>query len=136
VGELPKQLLAWMARLMPKMRNEGSGSVQVGKVGGNVTIVNVTQHLSHTYLDPQMPVAIATQEQRDVLRMIRLLPNSEGVYKFMERSFQTRMVIDLEPVELLRVRKYVESIRRRMGARSHAFHQAPADFKKSQHGEI
>lgn len=42
------------------------------------------------------------------------LPNKEAVFSWMQKSFGTRMVMDLKPSEVLRTRRYVETIHRRM----------------------
>lgn len=114
MGEIPKQLWAWLARMLPKQQNEGAGAVQVGKVGGdvvsNVTIVNI----SHSQFSNTQSGSIATVQQREVLGMIRGLRNNESVFMFMEKHFGTRMVIDLQPSQLVRVKRYVEAINRRM----------------------
>ena len=111
MGELPRQLLAWMARLLPKQKVQGNGAIQVGKVGGNVTIVHVT-HAPDS--QAPKPASLTTPEQREVLAMIRRLRNKEAVFVWMEKSFGTRRVINLQPFELLRTRRYVETIHRRM----------------------
>ncbi len=36
MGELPKQLLAWLAKLLPQQRVRGDHAVQVGKVQGGM----------------------------------------------------------------------------------------------------
>ncbi|CAN7556529.1 hypothetical protein LJR074_004008 [Acidovorax sp. LjRoot74] len=111
MGELPKQLLAWIAKLLPKQKVQGNGAIQVGKVSGNVTIVHVT-HAP----DSQVSKApsLTTPEQREVLGMIRKLKNREAVFSWMQKSFGTRMVMDLKPSEVLRARRYIETINRRM----------------------
>ncbi|GKT20032.1 hypothetical protein AVHY2522_24595 [Acidovorax sp. SUPP2522] len=52
--------------------------------------------------------------------MIRQLHDNKGVFLFMEKTFGTRMVIDLAPAQLLRVRRYVETIHRRTQGREKA----------------
>lgn len=111
MGELPKQLLAWIAKLLPKQKVEGNGAIQVGKVGGNVTIVHVTHTPSS---QASKPASLTTPEQREVLGLIRRLRNEEAVFVWMEKSFGTRRVINLQPYELLRTRRYVETIHSRM----------------------
>lgn len=115
MSELPKQLLAWLARLLPKQKIQGDGAVQVGKVGGNFTVVNVTQYQAPAPSEHfhQRNGSIANPEQREVLRMISRLHNKDSIFLFMTRQFGTHMVIDLQPSQLLRVRRYVESINRR-----------------------
>lgn len=115
------QLLAWVAKLLPRQKNEGAGSVQVGQAGGdvtttsNVTIINV---VAQPIGGQDLPVTLATPAQREVLAMIRKLHNREAVFVFMQRQFGTRMVIDLQPSQLLRVRRYVEVIQSRARGKS------------------
>lgn len=111
MGELPKQLWAMLAKLLPKQKVQGDGAIQVGKVGGNVTIVHVTQSPESS---DTKPVSLTTAEQREVLGLIRRLRNNESVFVWMEKSFGTRMVMDLKPSEVMRTRRYVETIHRRM----------------------
>ncbi len=126
------ELLAWlkglMTSLMPKQKMDGDGGVMIGKVDGGVSQIthnvnNVThQHFYGPLQRQDADVAaetksggIATYEQRQVLLMIRSLPKTDSVFAFMERTFGTKMVIDLQPRELARLRKYVETIQRRTG---------------------
>lgn len=121
MGELPKQLLAWIARWLPKQSNQGDGAVQIGKAGGNVTtshvtIVNFNHHHNVQSPPPQdeaRKAPQATPQQKEVLKMIRRLPNGHAVLNFMEREFGTRMVIQLNPAQLSRVRKYIEVVQSR-----------------------
>jgi hypothetical protein len=126
--EIPKQLLAWLRQLLPKQKNSGSGVVQVGKAG-DVTVVNITNHTMHMphihanaghRLSPvpvSTPKRQATTAQREVLDMMKLLDEREGlVLDFMQREFGTRRVIDLTDAQLYRVRRYVEvSLKRGRG---------------------
>lgn len=43
-----------------------------------------------------------------------VLSNNEAVFLWMEKSFGTRMVMDLKPSEVMRTRRYVETIKHRM----------------------
>lgn len=128
MSELPRQFLAWIASLLPTNKNKGDGGFQVGKISGPVTVVNVFGQLSPENSGPQ-PVdadpGIATPTQREVLRLLRgLSPRErEAVLLFMERTFQTRMVIDLRPAQQMRVRKYIEAIQRRQGTNEKAMRQ-------------
>lgn len=132
MSELPKWLGALVARLLPKQKTEGDHGAQFGKVGGNVTIVHVTQHVRTEPVSPAaaqpfattapaavpVPAAqpyrpgggVANEEQRHVLHLIRRLPSPAGVHEFMQREFGTHMVIHLQPRQLHRVRRYVEKI--------------------------
>lgn len=97
-----------------RMDHGAHGSVQVGHAGGPVTIVNVTQHLDasvRTATPRARPVA--NDAQREVLRLMRGLPDQVVVEDFMHREFGTRKVIELDHPQLYRVRRYVETIRQR-----------------------
>lgn len=119
MGELPKQLLAWIARLLPKQKVQGDGAIQVGKVEGGMQVVH--QHFysaapnglgaSRTDDEKAPP---ATPEQREVLAMMKVLdkPTRYKVLKFMRDNFGTAMVIELSPSQVYRVRRYVETINR------------------------
>ncbi|WP_343590147.1 hypothetical protein [Paracidovorax wautersii] len=115
-------MLAWIAKLLPKQKNEGSGAVQIGQAGGdvttnstsNVTIINLVTPAAAEAASPQPPPALTTVEQREVLAMIRKVPNREAVFLFMQKQFGTRMVIDLQPQQLLRLRRYVEAIHKNL----------------------
>lgn len=128
--ELPRQFWTWIVRLLPKQQNSGSGAVQVGRADGDVKVLQLTQHIyarsfpaplavtpqtcappqpSHpSPPPPQRPVA--TPEQRDVLFLMQKLPDRIAVLDFMEREFNTRMVIELQPVQVYRLRRYVEVV--------------------------
>ena len=120
MGELPRQLLAWIARLLPKQKVQGDGAIQVGKVEGGMQVV-------HQHFYPSAPsgygpsrtddekAQAATPEQREVLALMKVLdkPTRYKVLKFMRDSFGTAMVIELLPSQVYRVRRYVETINRR-----------------------
>ncbi|MBF9263376.1 hypothetical protein [Paracidovorax cattleyae] len=114
-----RQIQAIKEKLLPKLINRGSGGVQVGKVSGDVTatsfvtIVNVQAESSASRREESGSSSLTTPEQREVLRMIRQLPVADSVFTFMKREFGTHMVIDLQPSQLLRVRRYIEAINRR-----------------------
>ena len=128
MSELPRQLLAWIASLLPKQKNQGDGGFQVGKISGPVTVVNVYGQLSPDNSKPQAQEpdsGVATPSQKEVLRLLRGLATREreAVLLFMERTFHTRMVIDLGPAQQMRVRKYIEAIQRRQGTNEKAIRQ-------------
>lgn len=91
--------------LAPGQKNKGGGSVQVGHMTGNVTVIN--HH--HGTRSPNDRRASAAQ-QREVLDMMDRVPDRITVLKFMEREFATRMVIDLHPSQLYRLRRYLEVV--------------------------
>lgn len=103
--ELPKQLLAWLGRLLPKQEVKGNSNVQVGQVGGNFTVIN--NH--HKHLAPRAPVAFSA-EHGAVLDLMKQLENRVAVLEFMQREFGTKMVKELQPAELFRLRRYVEVV--------------------------
>ena len=113
---------------MPKQKMNGDGGVMIGKVDGSVSQVthnvsNITHQHFYGPLQGQDADAgaeaksggIATYEQRQVLSMIRSLRNSDAVFAFMQRTFGTKMVIDLDSRQLAQVRKYVETIKKHAG---------------------
>lgn len=118
MGDAKKWLLAWIAKLLPKQTNTASGSVQVGQAGGNVNIVNLTQHLTlhHAPVHTGQPSAqaarprAATPEQREVLALLARAPDRKAVLDFMRREFNNTMVIDLDGRQLFRLRRYVETV--------------------------
>lgn len=125
--------MRWLLRLQPqqKMQESGSGNVQAAKVDGDLhnnhstrsSVAQIAQgvHVGHVdggvhvyqFHSQQQITTISNAEQRAVLAMIRRLRNGEAVFAFMARTFGTRMVIDLQPSQLLRVRRYVETINQR-----------------------
>lgn len=141
--ELPKwfsRLLDWLPpqskpqQLLPRQEVVGDKAVQLGQVGGSVTIVHLTLPpvpVPVTTLPPApvppaaaKPVArfvpsavlptrsagVANEAQRQVLHLIRQVPYPAAVHEFMQREFGTHMVIHLQPPQLYRVRRYVEAI--------------------------
>lgn len=99
------------------MQDVGKGNVQIGQNNGQVRVVtlkqerNVTNIHYHKEAEPA-PVEMMSAQQKEVFAMICRLPNSDSTYAFMERSFGTRMVMDLQPSQVLRVRRYVEAIKK------------------------
>ena len=120
MGELPKQLLAWIAKLLPKQTVQGDGAIQVGKVEGGMQVV-------HQHFYPSLPTAqsagkvgaeraqSATAAQRELLALMKPLGKAARikVLDFMRREFNTAMVIELLPDQVYRVRRYVETINSR-----------------------
>lgn len=100
----------WKAllKLLPSQQNTASGVVQAGKVDGNITVIN---HHHHTApVQPQRKTPRATTEQKAILRLMDEVPDRIAVLDFMEREFSTRMVIDLNPAQQFRLRRYVEVV--------------------------
>ncbi len=101
-----KQLLRELIRaLLPKQNSKGSGVVQAGRIDGNVTVIN--NH--HKHLAPRAPVAFSA-EHGAVLDLMKQLENRVAVLEFMQREFGTKMVKELQPAELFRLRRYVEVV--------------------------
>jgi len=120
---IPKWLLDWMRKLLPKQEVKGDFGVQIGKAGP-VTVVHNTYHVNTTVTSPPEPYRqvvdprprqAANDDQKKVLRLMRKLPSDEKVLEFMQREFKTTRVIDLEGQQLYRVRRYVEAIQSRSG---------------------
>lgn len=110
-----------MRKLLPKQEVRGDHGVQIGKAGP-VTVVHNVFHVNTT-LPPRTPQSrqsadpkprpSANEDQRQVLRLMRKLPNDEKVLEFMQREFKTTRVIELEGHQLYRVRRYVETVKSR-----------------------
>jgi len=102
-----------IARLLPKQENSGVDGVQVGRAGGDVTVVHLTQHIHNGHAPERPPTAISNElreQQSQVLRAMGLVPDRDAVLKFMRREFDTHMVIELQPFQLKRLHRYVETI--------------------------
>ncbi|GKT22569.1 hypothetical protein [Acidovorax sp. SUPP3334] len=124
---VPKWLREWIANLGPKQKNSGSGAVQMGNVAGPVQ--NVTQVHQHFYASPASHSQAASEQprqvtdaQKEVLALLKQLdrPMRITVLEFMRREFKTAMVIELMPGQLYRVRRYVETVRRKVEKRERA----------------
>jgi len=125
VRELKKWLAKMISRMMPTQNSSGDGAIQIGKMGGGVTQVQVTQHIYVPRPAPQTnappfrvshpdrrsaPRSAIKESQRQVLALLDQVPDRITVLDFMDREFGTRMVIDLTATQLYRVRRYVEVI--------------------------
>jgi len=114
---------------MPSHRSEGDNATHVGKVNGDFASQQVTMHVTQNFYPPQteapetnlsgtggipVPQPRSRQptpaEQSAVLRRLDQLINRVPILEFMERDFQTRMVIDLEVAELKRVHLYLDAV--------------------------
>lgn len=126
MGELPKQLLAWLARLLPKQKARGDGAIQVGKVGGSVQAVTQVVH-QHFYPMAGTPAQVPavqppaandggklTPEQREVYALMRQLRRRDynRVVIFMREQLGTGLVQQLHGQALFRLRRYVETVHR------------------------
>lgn len=119
MGVVKKWLRDWMTRLMPKQKSSGDGAVQMGHVGGNVTINQITHRnvvrQASSVLGRQSgcePLPM-TEKQKEVLMLMKPLPDPVRitVLDFMRREFGTAMVKELQPRDLYRVRMYVLKVR-------------------------
>ena len=136
MGELPKQLLAWIAKLLPKQKVQGDNAVQVGNVNGDlhtdhsthnnaIHVTHVTHH--HFYAVAGTPAQAPdsrpaasndggrlTPEQLEVFKLMKQLPprTYNKVVAFMRDKFNTCLVNQLHGQQLYRVRRYVETIQR------------------------
>lgn len=119
-----------ISRMMPTQTSSGDGSIQIGKMGGGVTNVHLTQHIYAPNSAPQTdpppihvsrpdrrsgPRSSPKEEQRQVLALLERVPDRIAVLDFMDREFGTRMVIELAPAQVFRVRRYVEVILKNAG---------------------
>jgi hypothetical protein len=86
--------------LAPKTQQDNKGSgIQIGTVGGDVTIMN-----------GQRATSAVSLEQRHLLGLLNRVPDREAVYKFLEREFGCRMVVDLKHSQVIRATRYCETI--------------------------
>lgn len=105
MNELQRMWKALMKHVLPKLKNTASGVVQVGQVNGNITV--------HNY--HQAPVKVATRskatpDQKRLLDLLKQVPDRAVILNFMQREFGTSLVIKLEPPQVFRVRRYVETV--------------------------
>lgn len=126
MGELPRQWLAWLARLLPQQKVWGNDAVQVGRLQGGLhmdrsthssSAVHVTQVThQHFYAAPGAPTDSArlSPEQRAVFALMKRLPPRDyrKVLAFMRREFETALVHQLGARQLYRLRRYVETMQR------------------------
>ncbi|HEY0954011.1 MAG TPA: hypothetical protein VGE36_04590 [Roseateles sp.] len=130
-------MLKALKKLRPQQQNTGAGSVQVGKAGRDVQVVNVHQVHQHFYASaPQASPAPApaprpvesarvaqplTDVHREALALMEPLPKRTriAVLDFMSREFGTRMVKELHPAEAHRVRLYVRQVRENRKREAH-----------------
>ena len=92
MGELPKQLLAWIAKLLPKQKVQGDNAVQVGKVNGDlhtdhsthnnaIHVTHVTHH--HFYAVAGTPAQAPDSRPAASNDGGRLTPEQLEVFKLM-----------------------------------------------------
>jgi hypothetical protein len=107
-----RELLQWLQKIIqkskPSQHSKGNAAVQVGELRGDVTSVHLTQNFYGVAHRPDR--AQTSAEHKQVLALLDRVSNRVAVLDFMEREFKTRMVIELTPVELYRLRRYIEVI--------------------------
>jgi hypothetical protein len=113
-----REVLQWLQKIVqqwtPRQDSSGSGAIQVGKMGGGITNVHLTQNIYHgTPPGTRRPKPVVSPECKQVLALLDQVPDRIAVLDFMEREFNTRMVIELERPQLFRVRRYVEAVLRK-----------------------
>lgn len=118
--EIPKWIKKMIGRLMPTQTSSGNGAIQIGKLQGSVTNVHLTQHIyapapMQAAAPQPRPRTTSSTDQSQVLALIDRVPDRIAVLDFMEREFDTRMVIHLGPKQLYRLRRYVEAILNNLG---------------------
>lgn len=95
--------------------------MQVGRAGGDVKVLHVTQHIYGAHAPPHgshlphhQPHSHhghpAARDVHLVLALLDQVPDRIAVLDFMDREFGTRMVIELLPAQVFRVRRYAEVI--------------------------
>lgn len=113
--EIKKWLTQLISRMMPTQTSSGNEAIQIGKMDGGVTNVHLTQHIyAPAPVQPPAqqprPRTTSSTDQSQVLALLDRVPDRMAVLDFMEREFDTRMVIKLDPQQLYRLRRYVEVI--------------------------
>lgn len=132
-----------MTRLMPQQQSSGSGAVHMGHVSGSVHNITQVQRdgaiqvgkvegdlqvvHQHYYPPPStqasacaVRASTTSAAHREVLALMKPLDKTARirVLDFMRREFGTAMVIELQPTQLVRVRRYVETINNRRGVKA------------------
>lgn len=93
-----------MGLLTPKTQQDNKGSgIQIGTVGGDVTIMNGQQRVS-----------AISREQHTLLSLLGRVPDKVAVHQFLDREFGHHMVIDLKPSQVMRATRYCETILNRL----------------------
>lgn len=105
MNELQRLWRALLKHVLPTQKNTASGVVQVGHLTGNVTVNNY-----HHVPASGATRSKATPDQRKLLDLLKQAPDRVVILNFMEREFGTSLVINLEPAQVFRVRRYVETV--------------------------
>lgn len=129
--------MQWLSKLMPrqKMQDVGDGSIQVGRIGGDLThsqkTMNQTIYNTFYVMAPDSPATPAanesrpaplmetppasdkkpaTSEQLELLRLMRLSPAANAYAEdFMQAQFNTIRVKRLNDLECRRTKGWVEA---------------------------
>lgn len=128
-----KEMMQWLLKLLPKqkMLHNGSGSLQAGRVEGdlhhshtqsvyNIFMMAGDMQPAQEHIKPAEPGKGQTPafsmpesaEQSATLRRMGQLRNRITVLNFMEREFGTRMVIHLRSEQLKRLNLYLDAVMR------------------------
>ena len=119
MNQVLQWIMAMVQKLQPKQQTSGSNTVQVEQAGGDVQIDNshrpVTMVVTQNFYSAQVqarPAAngSATYEQREVLAVLRKLPDDAKVrvFDFMKRRYGTKRVIEVEGCDLRGLKRYME----------------------------
>lgn len=137
-----REILQWLAKLLPQQSAKGDGNFQAGRVDGdlhnnqnshNQVIYNIVvmgaasasvesavQPPPPTMQPPKLaPTAVrskteTTQSQRDLLRLMAQSPDYESLAEaFMRREFDTDRVKNLTTFECLRTTRYLQTCMQR-----------------------
>ena len=142
-----REILQWLAKLLPKQEAKGDGNFQAGRVDGdlnnhqsttNQTIYNIvvvsSESASNVVGPVQEPSEVpppklapaaqmkkapeATTSQRELLRFMSTSPAIEArAEAFMRREFETDRVKKLSDFECVRTTKYLEACIQRATAK-------------------
>jgi hypothetical protein len=97
---------------MPQRQNAGNRALQIGGnvSRGGVAASGITVVINQ--LAPQRKASSKGVRPSDVLAAMDDLAKDQriSVLDFMEREFQTRMVVELDGLQLLRTKRYVQAV--------------------------
>lgn len=116
--EIPKQLLAWLGRLLPKQEVTGDSNLQVGRVNGNLTVVNHHQvvHEDPIHMQAEAPPPATVSSVLHLLEQLDGYGKRRVVLDFMHNQFGTRMVKALDDYGLQRTHAFALGVLRRSSA--------------------
>ena len=120
VGEFKQWLTQMIAKLIPNHTSHGDDATHIGKVSGGLQIVRQQVH----YHFARSPIRQANRSApkpevraSEVLALLDRLPNAKryAMLDFMDRTFGTRLVIELDAAQLRRLKPYVAAVCRNEG---------------------